>query len=487
MTRSIRRLAVVLALLLIALLVNVSIIQVYRSDDYRARADNQRVLLDEYGRERGPILVGAEPVARSVETSGSLRYLRVYPEGEQYASVTGFYSIVYGATGLERTENDVLSGSSDLFFVDRLQQLIAGQQPRGGAVTTTIDARTQAAAWEGLRGTQGAVLAIEPTTGRILAQVQSPSFDPNILSSHDPAAIRDYYELLIDDSDQPLINRPIVSLNPPGSTFKLVTAAAALASGRFTPESVLPGPAEYELPLSTRTLRNWTGEPCGPDGEVTLIEALAQSCNTAFAWLGNELGADALREQAEAFGFDTAFTTPLRASTSRFPDAPDAPQTALSAIGQFDVRATAMQMAMVTAGIGNNGIVMEPYLVQEIRGPDLAILRTSTPIEFGPAMSPEDAADLVEMMVAVVERGTAGVLRGITNADGQAVRVGAKTGTAQTGREDDEPVAWMVALAPATNPQIAVAVVVEGAGAAEVSGNALAGPIARAVIEAALR
>lgn len=486
MTRSIRRLSVVLAVLLIALLVNVTIIQVYRSDELRARSDNQRVILDEYGRERGPILVGAEPVARSVETAGTLRYLRVYPEGPKYAPVTGFYSVVYGATGLERTENDVLAGSSDLFFVDRLQQLIAGRQPRGGAVTTTIDARIQSAAWRGLQGAQGAVVAIEPSTGRILAQVQSPSFDPNILSSHDPAAIREYYESLLDDPTQPLINRPIVALNPPGSTFKIVTAAAALASGRFTPDSVLPGPAEYDLPLSTRTLRNWTGEECGPDGQVTLVDALAQSCNTAFAWLGNELGADALREQSKVFGFDTAFTTPLRASTSRFPDSPDAPQTALSAIGQFDVRATALQMAMVAAGIGNNGMVMEPYLVQEIRGPDLAILRTFAPREFQRAMSPADAANLVDMMVAVVTRGTGSTLRGITSADGQNVSVGAKTGTAQTGR-NGAPVSWMVALAPSTNPQIAVAVVVEGSGQNEVGGNAVAGPIARAVIEAALR
>jgi len=486
MTASIRRIAVVFAILLIAVLANVTFIQVFNTGELRARADNQRVLLQEYGLERGPILVGVDPVARSVETDGALRYLRVYPDGEEYASVTGFYSLVYGATGLERTENDVLSGSSDLFFVDRLQQLIAGQQPRGGGVTTTIDSRSQDAAWAGLQGTRGAVVAIEPSTGRILAQVQSPSFDPNVLSSHDPQSIRVYYEDLLADPNQPLINRPIVALNPPGSTFKLVTAAAALASGRFTPESVLPGPAEYDLPLSTRTLRNWTGEPCGPGGEVTLIEALAVSCNTAFAWLGNELGADALRAQAQAFGFDTAFETPLRASTSRFPDNPDAPQTAISAIGQFDVRATALQMAMVTAGIGNNGIVMDPYLVQELRGPDLSILRTTTANEFGTALSAQNAAAMAEMMVAVVERGTAGVLQGITNAEGQLVRVGAKTGTAQTG-EDGQPVAWMVALAPATNPRIAVAVVVEDGGQAEISGNALAGPIARAVIEAALR
>ena len=380
----------------------------------------------------------------------------------------------------------MLSGSSDLFFVDRLQQLIAGRQPRGGAVTTTIDAAVQDAAWAGLAGSQGAAIAIEPSTGRILAQVQSPSFDPNLLSSHQPQQIREYYEELLDDPSQPLLNRPIVALNPPGSTFKLVTAAAALASGEFTLDSVLPGPAEYDLPLSSRTIRNWTGEECGPNGEVTLIEALAISCNTAFAWLGNELGDDALRAQAEAFGFDTAFEIPLRASTSRFPESPDPPQTALSAIGQFDVRATALQMAMVAAGIGNNGVVMEPYLVQEIRAPNLAILRTTDPVIFDTAMTPQDARQLQEMMVAVVERGTAGILQGITDAEGRPVPVGAKTGTAQTGN-DRSPVAWMVAMAPATNPRVAVAVVVEDGGLAEVSGNALAGPIARAVIEAILQ
>lgn len=485
MIRSIRRLSAVLAILLVALLANMTFIQVFRSDDYRSRADNQRVILDEYGRERGPILVGANPVARSTETRGTLRWLRVYDEGPKYVSATGFYSIIYGATGLERTENDVLSGSSDLFFVDRLQQLIAGRQPRGGGVTTTLDGRVQTAAWEGLRGTQGAVVAIEPSTGRILAQVQSPSFDPNGLASHDPTAIREYYEELLDDPTQPMLNRPIVALNPPGSTFKLVTAAAALSSGRYTPDSVLPGPAEYDLPLSSRTLRNWTGEPCGPNDEVTLAQALAQSCNTAFAYLGNELGDDALRAQAEAFGFDTAFEIPLRASTSRFPEDPDEPQTALSAIGQFDVRATALQMAMVAAGIGNNGVVMEPYLVQEIRGPDLAILRTAEPREFQRAMDTDLARQLVAMMVGVVENGTAGVLAGIVDGNGQPVLVGAKTGTAQTGTER-APIAWMVALAPATNPQVAVAVVVEDGGQDEISGNSLAGPIARSVIEAAV-
>jgi peptidoglycan glycosyltransferase len=480
MTRPIRRIAFVLGILLVALLVNVTVIQVVLAGDYRDRPGNQRVLLEEYDRERGPILVGSNPVARSKETGDTLKFLRVYSDGPLYAPVTGFYSLVYGATGLERTENRILTGSSSLFVVDRAEQLFAGRQPVGGAVTTTLHARAQKAAFDGLRGKKGAVVAIEPSTGRILASVQSPSFDPNILSSHDPATIREYYTTLEADPGKPLLNRPIVSLNPPGSTFKIVTAAAALASGRFTPDTVIPGPRTYDLPDSTKKIRNWNGQSCGPGDLVTLRQALAVSCNTAFAWLGNQLGADALRTQADLMGFDQNFEIPLRAATSRFPENPDDPQTAMSAIGQFDVRATALQMAMVGAAVANSGKTMNPYLVQEVRGPDLAILQTTTPSMYEQAMTSINAAQLTEMLVNVVENGTG------SNARIPGIRVAGKTGTAQTGN-DNPAVAWFVAFAPAQSAQVAVAVVVEDAGAAEVSGNQLAAPIARAVIEAVLR
>jgi len=479
MAKPIRLIALLLGCLLVALLANITVIQVVLAGDYRDRPGNQRVLLEEYDRQRGPILVGAEPVARSVETGNALRYLRTYPDGPLYAPITGFYSIVYGATGLERQENRVLTGKSDLFFVDRTEQLFAGRQPRGGAVTTTIDADAQAAAFDGLKGKVGAVVAIEPATGRILASVQSPSFDPNLLSSHDTAEIRATYEALKADPAKPLLNRPIVALNPPGSTFKLVTTAAALASGRFTADTVIPGPATYRLPNSTKEIRNWNRQPCGPDGEVTLAQALAVSCNTAFAWLGTQIGADALRAQAQAFGFDTAFELPLKAATSDFPTDPDPAQTAMSAIGQFDVRATALQMAMVAAAVGNNGVVMRPYLVQEVRGPDLAILKTTSPDVFAEAMNSLDAAALTEMMVDAVENGTG------TNARIPGVRVAGKTGTAQTGNERPS-IAWFVAFAPAQSPQVAVAVVVEESGAEEISGNGLAAPIARSVMRAVL-
>lgn len=479
MSRSLNRLAFGLFLLMVALLVQLTRIQVFQADELNARPGNQRTLLTEYSRERGPILVDRAPIAQSVETDDALRFLRRYPNGPMAASVTGFYSIVYGATGLEKAENAILSGEDPRLFVDRMQQLFAGRETRGGAVTTTLHGQAQQAAWEGLRGKVGSVVAIEPGTGRVLAQVQSPSFDPDLLSSHNSKAINEYYAELEDDPDKPLLNRPIAKTNPPGSTFKVVTAAAALESGRFTPESVIPGPQTYRLPGTDVELPNWTGTECGPNGEVTLAEALAISCNTAFAWLGNELGDDALRDQAQKFGFDESFQTPLRVATSRFPEDPDASQTAQAAIGQFDVRATTLQMAMVAAGVGNTGVTMRPGLVDQTSAPDLKPLETFRPQDFAEAMTPEHAAELTAMMVGVVNNGTG------SSARIPGVQVAGKTGTAQTG--DDRPsIAWFISFAPAQNPRVAVAVAVEDAGTNEVSGNALAGPIARAVMQAVL-
>ncbi len=479
MTRSLNRLSIGLLVLMLALMAQLTRIQVFERVELNARPGNQRTLLTEYSRERGPILVDRAPIATSIETDDALVYLRKYPAGPMFASATGFYSIVYGATGLERAENGVLSGDDARLFVDRMQQLFGGRDVQGGAVTTTLDAAAQRAAWDGLQGKSGSVVAIEPSTGRILAQVQSPSFDPNLLSSHDSTEVNAYYRQLEDDEDKPLLNRPIAKTNPPGSTFKVVTAAAALESGRFEPDSVLPGPQTYRLPGSDVELPNWTGTECGPDGKVTLAEALAISCNTAFAWLGNELGDDALRDQAEKFGFEEAFETPLRAATSRFPEDPDEAQTAMSAIGQFDVRATTLQMAMVAAGVANRGVTMRPGLVDQISAPDLTPLEDFTPRQFARAMSEENAAQLTAMMVGVVNGGTG------SNARIPGVQVAGKTGTAQTS-PDRPSVAWFISFAPAANPRVAVAVAVENAGVSEVSGNQLAAPIARAVMQAVL-
>jgi len=470
----------VLAFLFLAVLVNLTVVQVFQAHNIRTRTGNTRILLQGYQRQRGPILDGEVPVAYSISTADQLKYLRQYAAGPLYAPATGYFSIVYGATGLERIENDILSGNDPRLFVNRLGQLIAGRTPQGGAVVLTINAKAQAVAFRDLAGKVGAVAAVDPATGAILALVQSPSFDPAKLSSHDPAAIRAYYDALLKDPRQPLLNRPLVSVDPPGSSFKLVTLAAALESGRFTKDSVIPGPAELTLPQTTHKLHNWSGAPCGPADKTTLANALNISCNTAFAWLGMTVGGDALRAQAEKFGFNSSFAVPLRSAISRFPLVLDPPTTAMSAIGQYDVRATALQMALVGAGIANGGVVMSPYLVQEIRSPDLSILQSAAPSAYSRAMTPSNAREELQMMQGVVDIGTG------SNAQINGVAVAGKTGTAQTGNSAPN-VAWFVGVASVDNPRVAVAVVVENAGGqAEISGNQLAAPIARDVMKAIL-
>ena len=481
MIRQINRVTAAIIVLLLALIINLSYIQVFKAGDLRNQAGNQRVTLTEYSRERGPILLGSQTIAESTPTTDSLKYLREYGDGSTYAAITGFYSLVYGATGIESEANDVLAGNDSRFFVDRLQQLFANREPKGGAIRLTIDPDAQLAAMKALNGRTGAVVAIDPTTGAILALASSPSFDPNLLSSHDAQEIQNTYEELNADSNQPMLNRPLAMTLPPGSTFKLVTAAAALESGKYFAESELPGPTEINLPGTDVQLGNWNGKSCGTDDVTTLRAALEISCNTAFAWLGMELGADAIGEQAQKFGFESEFGVPMTAAVSRFPTDLNKPQTAMSAIGQFDVRATALQMALVAAGIANDGVVMKPYLVSQILGPDLTVLQNTNPSAFGRAMSVENSKILRDMMVGVVTKGTA------SNARISGINVGGKTGTAENA--PGEPAhAWFVGLAPSDQSKVAVAVVLQnGGGASEVSGNALAAPIAAAVMRAVLK
>lgn len=477
MNRQIRRLSVVFGVMGFLLMLNLSLQQVLLADSTKARDGNARVLFAEYDRQRGPILVQNTQVAQSDPTDDSLKYLRVYSDGPLYAPATGFYSIVYGATGIEKTNNSVLNGTGPAFIVDRLGQLFGGRQVQGGAVTLTLDPAAQQAAADALGNAVGSVTALDPKTGAVLALVQSPSFDPNKLSSHDPLSITEYYKALEADPRQPLLNRPLVSTQPPGSSFKLVTAAAALAAG-YEPNSVLPGPTLYTVPGTSDTIPNFWKGPCGPDDSVTMSEALAISCNTAFSYLGNQLGDDALRAQADKFGFNTAFTIPLSAADSRYPDNLNPTQTAQSAIGQFNVAATTLQMAMVGASIANGGVTMVPYVVQDTRGSNLQIISSTKPQQHAVAMTPENSQKLLTMMAGVVDHGTG------TMAKIPGVQVGGKTGTAETG--DGRPdVSWFVGVAPLDDPKVVVAVAIEN------SPDAASGPLAmttaRNVMEAVLQ
>lgn len=480
MNAALRRVALAVTLLFGLLLLNANYLQVVQADKLHNDPNNPRLILEEYSRERGPILVGDKAIASSVATDDRLKYLREYTQGPLYAPATGFYSIVFGASGIEAEGNSILAGTDDSLFVRRVIDQLTGEQVKGGSVQLTLNAKAQKAAYDGLRGRRGAVVALDPATGAILALVSSPSYDPSVLSSHDTAKVRAAHKKLTANPSKPMLNRALRETYPPGSTFKLVTAAAALESGKFRRNSKVFNGAQLDLPQTSSNLPNFDGRPCNAGGQATLEDALKRSCNAAFGKVGLDLGAAALREQAEKFGFNRAFEVPMTTARSRFPVDTDAPQTAQSAIGQFDVRATPLQMAMVAATIGNRGVLMSPFLVREVRAPDLSVLDRTSPDEVGAVISPQTADTLAQMMVTVVEEGTG------SNARIDGVRVGGKTGTAQQG-SNRKPHAWFVSLAPINDPQVAVAVVLEdGGGAAEVSGNQLAAPIARNVMLAVL-
>ncbi len=486
MNRPIRVLAVACGVLFLALLLNVNYVQFLQADDLNARQGNRRVIDEEFSRERGPILVTGTPIARSVPSDDDYDFQREYPSPQLYSNLTGYYSYEFGGSDLENSQNGILSGSDPRLFVNRVVDLLGSDQPTGGSVSLTIDPDAQQAADEGLRAlggdTKGAVVALDPETGGILAMVSRPSYDPNRLASHDFEAARRARAELLDDKADPLLDRTRQNIYAPGSTFKLVTAAAALSSGDYSPETQVPAGPTLDLPQTTAVLTNDVST-CDSVNEMSLTSALANSCNTSFGAVGLDLGADALREQAEAFGFgDESYLDELGLVASVFPENPDEPQTAFSAIGQFDVSATPLQMAMVTAGIANGGTVMKPYIVDEIRSPDVEVLERHDPEELHQAVSSGVASQLTQMMVSVVNDGTA------AEAAIPGVDVAAKTGTAERS-ETLPPYAWFVSFAPADDPEVAVAVFIEsteGVSRDEISGGGLAGPIAQSVMESVI-
>ncbi|HMM94379.1 penicillin-binding transpeptidase domain-containing protein [Phycicoccus sp.] len=482
MNAPVRRLSLLVAFLFASLLVSTTLIQYVFAADLNARPDNRRTLLATYARERGEILVGQTPVARSVATKDEFKFQRTYEDPTLWAHVTGFYSFYGAVGGLEQAENSLLSGSSDKLFYRRISDLFTGRRPQGATLETTLDAKVQKAASDALGDARGAAVAIDPKTGAILALVSHPSFDPNTLAGHDLGTVDKNYQALTKAEGRPLVDRAIGGdLYPPGSVFKVVTAAAALSSGDYTADSTLPGGAFLDLPQTTTNLPNHDNQPCSPSGEVTLKQALVVSCNPAFGEVGMKIGADTLREQAAKFGFGDAPTIPMRVTPSTVPAELNPPQLAQSAIGQYDVRVTPMQMAMVAAGIANKGVVMQPYLVQSVIGSDLSVIESTEPTELSEAVTPEVAATLTDMMVGVVDEGTG------TKAQISGIKVAGKTGTAEhgTGRRAH---AWFISFAPADDPKIAVAVVVEDGGTAgsETGGGAVAAPIARKMMEARL-
>jgi peptidoglycan glycosyltransferase len=479
----IRRLAMVVAFMFTCLLVSTTYIQFVQASSLRDKPNNRRTLLENYARERGPILVHGDPIARSKPTDDDLKFQRSYTDPELYAHVTGYYSFVYGAgAGVERSQDALLSGSADALFYRRMVDLVTGRKPQGASVELTIDPKVQKVASDGLGTQTGAVVALNPKTGAILALVSHPTYDPNRLAGHDVKKVQQAYQDLNADKSRPLLNRAIAGdLYPPGSTFKVVTAAAALSSGTYDENTVVPGPATLDLPQTSVNLPNDFRGACGPGGKLSLTRALQISCNTAFGSLGLQLGGNALREQAQKFGFGESLGIPMPVTPSQVPADMNPPQSAQAAIGQFDVRVTPLQMAMVAAGVANDGVVMKPYLVETVRAQDLDVISQTQPQQLSRAVSTDVAHQLTRMMEKVVSAGTG------TRAQISGVTVAGKTGTAQHG-DGLAPHAWFIAFAPAQDPQVAVAVVVEDGGELghEGFGGSIAAPIAKDVMEAVL-
>ncbi|WP_284437842.1 penicillin-binding protein 2 [Streptomyces sp. TUS-ST3] len=483
MTRYMRHAACFCALLFMALLVNATRVQVFQARAHDENPANRRETIARYGRERGDILVGGRPVTGSRDTGEQLRFERTYADGPLYAPVTGFASQEYGTTFLEHTEDAVLSGSDPLLTPFPLWNEFTRRRNPGGNVVTTLDGAAQKAAFHGLGGRKGAVAALEPATGRVLALVSSPSYDPGVLSGNDPGVGRSWARLN-GDADKPMLNRAVRQTYPPGSTFKVVTAAAALDAGVVTDvDAPTDSPAPYTLPGTTTSLTN---ESDGCE-DLSLREAFRWSCNTVFAKLGVEVGVGDMTATAHAFGFnDYALRIPFSVARSTFDPTVDKAQLALSSIGQYNTRATPLQMAMVSAAVANGGQIRPPHLVERTTTDGGATVATAGSRPVRQAMHPATAARLKELMTQVVTEGTG------TNAAIPGAVVGGKTGTAQHGiGNSGTPYAWFVAWAQGERdmePSVAVAVVVEDGSAdrGEITGGGVAAPIARAVMEAVL-
>jgi peptidoglycan glycosyltransferase len=482
MNRQIRRAAVFVLALFLLMFAAPFYWQVLESDKLANDPRNARKIFKEYSLERGKmVLPDGQPVAISVATPDALKFRRVYPQGPHYGMVTGYYSLVYGSSLAENTFNTYLVGKAPEQFAQNLVDLFTARSTPGGTLRLTLDPTTQLTAERQLGQRKGAVVALDYKTGRVLAMTTFPRYDPNQLSGHDATKIRANWDRLLKDPDQPLLNRAADALYPPGSTFKVVTAAAALEDG-ITTQQPLPSPDVYDVPQTRADIHNFGNSSCSPSGQLTMPDALAKSCNTTFAALGNKLGPAKLSGEAEKFGLNDKSPYQLRSATSSIPPVMDKPATAQSAIGQRDVRVTPLQMASIAATIANGGERMAPHVVDRVIDNRGKLVKQFADESLGQAIPGNVAGQVKDMMGQVVARGTG------TFAQINGVQVFGKTGTAQNAA-GAAPHAWFIGFAGLGDRSIAVAVVIENGGdlGSEATGGHVAAPVAKAVIEAYLR
>jgi peptidoglycan glycosyltransferase len=484
--RALRRISLACLVMFVLLLINVNYLQAFQANSLAGRSGNTRSFDQQYQYQRGAITTAdGVTIAKSRPVKGIYKYQRYYPYGPLYAPVTGYDSL-YSATGIEEADNKLLQGTDPKLTVRNLIDLITGKPQQGASVQLTINSKAQQAAYAALKATgkSGAVVALDPATGAILALASYPTFDPNLYATFDGAQLNKIDLRYRTNPGQPLLNRAINASYPPGSTFKIVTSSAAFQSGRYNVNTPVYAPNVLKLPQTSNTLINSNGETCGTgSGQVPLIAAFAQSCNTAFGALGMKLGSAALKQQADLFGFNrTSLAIPVPVSPSNYVAPPSQALTAYSAIGQFDDTVTPMQEAMLAATIANGGKLMKPYLVQAVKAPDLTTVQQTAPTQLSQPVSATTASQVKQMMLSVVNA-SYGTAVGVPGIHTPGLDIAGKTGTAQNGANNTGlNDAVFTALAPASNPQIAVGVIIKGGG----YGAAAAAPIAVQVIQAYL-
>ena len=482
MNAQIRKIFVVVLIMFAMLGLAVTNTQFISAPSLNADPRNVRTNLHAAEIDRGPIIVEKTAIASS-ELDDDNHYTRVYDQGSLYVSATGYFSSVgYGSTGIEAAQENVLDGQSQTLLGQRLRNLLTGEKRQGGGVELTLRASMQEAAAAALGDRKGAVVALDAKTGAILALYSSPSFDPNALASRDAGEVQDAYATLDADPKNPMLNRTISERYAPGSTFKVLTAIALIENGIANPDTRMDSPVSTTLPGTNTEVSNIESSTCG-DGKPTLTEAFARSCNTTFVLASEKLTTQQLTDVTKRFGFGHEQEIPLTVIPSVFPSDADSAQLAMSSIGQYTVQATPMQMAQVAQTIANGGQMMSPYLIKQIVDADNQTIRKTKATEAGRPISADTASKVTAMMQAVVSQPYgSGTPMALPN-----VSVAAKTGTAETG-DGDRANAWAIGFAPADNPQIAFAVIVEGDETNPTPhGGDVAGPVAKAVLEAGLK
>jgi peptidoglycan glycosyltransferase len=483
--RAIRRVGIAVSVLILVLVAQLTYLQVVDADNLKHNPLNVRAALADYNRPRGQIITadGVVVAESTPTTGGDFKFQRSYPLPDLFAQITGYQSFTVGNTGVEASYDDVLTGrDAGLRFSD-LEGIFTGKNDTGNVVLSISRSGQQAAA-DALGGQRGAIVAVDTHTGEIVAMFSNPTYNPNLMASHDQAVVQATFNE-INSGIKPALARTYSEIFPPGSSFKIVTSAGALDTGLATPLAPFyPVVQSIPLPGTTDRLSNFANELCGGN----LTESLVHSCNTTFGQVGLDLGnafVPAINNCGVGVGAPPLDIPGAVGSTGPAPGSFNANPSffAKDAIGQQDVAVTPLEMALAAAGIANGGVIMAPHVVHEIQDADGKTVKTIENKPWLPTcITPQNALALTDMMVAVVQRGTG------TGAQIPGVSVAGKTGTAQS-TPGTAPHAWFVAFAPAEQPRYAVAVIVEHGGTNggdDATGGAIAAPIAKQVLQALL-